>query len=272
MHLICKKFQIQIIECKDSTDSRVSPDQYKIVMKLTKVGKNNEHVLLEGNHELARQLEDTLCSPEDEMFSEPELVSEEKFEESDHESNDDNEMEDLGAYGNEVSLESPNEFNGANDSAADKADLEDFRSALLSNLRLVNGKFRLKNNISDGLKYFSRVKHWNNRSMKSNSLSSGDVVKAGDIEFRVDIRAAPRPISDKRREDIVSGKDIGSFEFPNWFHRENMEDRLSVIDGFGKFSTDAFFGIYDGHAGRSVADFVSCVFHSVIRFFNDLSC
>ncbi len=268
MQLICGDFQVSVVECKDSMDSSLNANQHKIVLKLFISGKSS-YAIIEANHELALQQEETLCSPEDEMFSEPEPTYEVKEDDiEENEAEDDQEMEDIAIYGNGSSLESPNDVNDVLESPSEKIALESFKNALLSNLCLVNGRFRLKNNPSDGLRYFSKVKQWNNRSMKSNSLASGDVIRVGEIEFRVDIRSIPRPISDKRREDILSSKDIGAFEYPNWTHRENMEDRHSVIDGFGKHSTDAFFGIYDGHAGRNVADFVSCIFHTVFYLFS----
>jgi hypothetical protein len=261
MQLLCDSFVIDVIECKDSS---LSTDQCKLTLKISKFGKKS-FVLLESNHELASQTQSSLCSPEDEMFSEPEALKEERKEsDAEEEDADDTEMQDLPeAASNNINsnlLDSPLE---KNNQTFEVFELEKFKKLLALHLCLVEGKFRLKNNPAEGLRYFTKVKNWDSRSAKSNPLSSGDIIKVGNIALRVDIRSYPRPISDKRREDILSGKDIGAFEYPNWNLRETMEDRHSVIDSFGKYPTDAFFGIYDGHAGRNVADFISCVFHTV---------
>lgn len=42
-----------------------------------------------------------------------------------------------------------------------------------------------------------------------------------------------------------------------------MEDASSLIDGFGGDGGTAFFGVYDGHGGRSVADFLRERLHEV---------
>jgi hypothetical protein len=42
-------------------------------------------------------------------------------------------------------------------------------------------------------------------------------------------------------------------------YRSTMEDASVVIDGYGGDAGTGYFGIYDGHGGRNVAEFLRCV-------------
>jgi serine/threonine protein phosphatase PrpC len=42
-----------------------------------------------------------------------------------------------------------------------------------------------------------------------------------------------------------------------------MEDDHIMIDEFARHSSQAFFGVYDGHGGREAVDFVLRSFHEV---------
>ena len=44
-------------------------------------------------------------------------------------------------------------------------------------------------------------------------------------------------------------------------YRSTMEDACSVVDGFGGDGGTGYFGIYDGHGGRNVAEFVRLHLH-----------
>ena len=44
-------------------------------------------------------------------------------------------------------------------------------------------------------------------------------------------------------------------------YRSTMEDACAVIDGFGGDGGTGFFGIYDGHGGRNVAEFIRLHLH-----------
>lgn len=44
-------------------------------------------------------------------------------------------------------------------------------------------------------------------------------------------------------------------------YRSTMEDAHSVVDGYGGDSQTGYFGIYDGHGGRNVAEFLRLHLH-----------
>eukprot|EP00743_Colponemidia_sp_Colp-15_P003265 GILK01003527.1.p1 GENE.GILK01003527.1~~GILK01003527.1.p1 ORF type:complete len:321 (-),score=20.28 GILK01003527.1:305-1156(-) len=45
--------------------------------------------------------------------------------------------------------------------------------------------------------------------------------------------------------------------------RPTMEDGHTIIDGFGSSSTQGFFALFDGHGGRTAADFACAKFHEI---------
>lgn len=51
---------------------------------------------------------------------------------------------------------------------------------------------------------------------------------------------------------------ISFAEAMNARYRSTMEDASVVIDGYGGDGGTGYFGIYDGHGGRNVAEFLRC--------------
>lgn len=47
--------------------------------------------------------------------------------------------------------------------------------------------------------------------------------------------------------------------------RSTMEDAHAVVDGFGGDAGSGFFGIYDGHGGRNVAEYLRLHLHNTVE-------
>jgi serine/threonine protein phosphatase PrpC len=264
--LLTGKYQIEVMECIDSKYPKYgSVQDGLLVLKMSLIGSSECQIVNLKAVEVSSKEQTSLFCPDDGDLSAPDLSDEAKSGDE-NEEDEDMETEDgnVPVAQSKPSFESDDNSTliGKSYSSSIDSDSEStIYKEICNHVRFVNGRFHLKNNPGLGLKFFSRVKKFTSRGKPSHHLSSGDIIRAGRIEFRVDIRAAPRPITDKKKEDIVSARDIGAYEMGNWLCREHMEDRHVAIDGFGKYPSDAFLGIYDGHAGRLVADFISCIFH-----------
>ncbi len=55
---------------------------------------------------------------------------------------------------------------------------------------------------------------------------------------------------------------------PNFPYRSSMEDRLTVVADFAGRRGSGYYAVFDGHAGRAVADFVAAVsfFYFLLNF------
>jgi serine/threonine protein phosphatase PrpC len=60
---------------------------------------------------------------------------------------------------------------------------------------------------------------------------------------------------------FTSVSTISFAEDMNPRYRSTMEDACAVIDGFGGDAGTGYFGIYDGHGGRNVAEFIRLHLH-----------
>jgi hypothetical protein len=81
-------------------------------------------------------------------------------------------------------------------------------------------------------------------------------------EFTVSIRSLPPPLSITSQG---SAYEIGTALEGNFAIQKEMQDRLVAIGNYGGHANQAFFGIYDGHQERTVADFAAAAFHHVRR-------
>ena len=97
---------------------------------------------------------------------------------------------------------------------------------------------------------------------QSSPLYNGDRIKVGMSEFNVSIRCIPPPLSITSQG---SSYEIGTALEGNFVIQKEMQDRLVAIGNFGGHQNQAFFGIYDGHQERTVADFAAAAFHHVRR-------
>lgn len=61
--------------------------------------------------------------------------------------------------------------------------------------------------------------------------------------------------------DYSAVKGVSFAESMNALHRNTMEDAHVAIDEFGFDKNSAFFGIYDGHGGRNVAEYLRLHLH-----------
>jgi len=65
----------------------------------------------------------------------------------------------------------------------------------------------------------------------------------------------------KNKPKITSVKNVGVSHDTNPQHRESMEDEYQFIDKFAGVHSQGFFGIYDGHGGTAVAEFIERTLH-----------
>eukprot|EP00475_Leptophrys_vorax_P004266 TRINITY_DN1254_c0_g1_i3.p1 TRINITY_DN1254_c0_g1~~TRINITY_DN1254_c0_g1_i3.p1 ORF type:complete len:614 (-),score=139.80 TRINITY_DN1254_c0_g1_i3:1365-3206(-) len=260
--LLTGNYVLDVVECIDSKHPSYSSVQDGLLkLKIHLLGSKDERVVVVRAVEVAPASQMSLCAPADGDLSLPDLSDEVKSANEDQD-DEDADMEDGQESVVKPSFESDDNSMAAQSYSSTESELDlSVFNKIMDHIHFVNGRFHVRNNPHEKLTFFSKVKRYTSRGKPSHHLSSGDVIRVGRVEFRVDIRSAPRPISDKKKEDIVCAKDMSSFELGNWLSREAMEDRHVAIDGFGKYPSDGFVGIYDGHAGRLVADFISCIFH-----------
>ena len=93
-------------------------------------------------------------------------------------------------------------------------------------------------------------------------LYNGDRIKVGLSEFSVCIRSIPPPLSLTAQG---SPYEIGTALEGNFGNQKEMQDRAVAIGNYGGHASQAFFGVYDGHQERTVADFAAAAFHHVSR-------
>lgn len=67
------------------------------------------------------------------------------------------------------------------------------------------------------------------------------------------------PVMKPSGSKFTSVATISFAEAMNAQYRSTMEDASVVIDGYGGDAGTGYFGIYDGHGGRNVAEFLRCV-------------
>jgi len=61
-----------------------------------------------------------------------------------------------------------------------------------------------------------------------------------------------------------SVKLVSYAEEMNSRYRHTMEDAHAVVDGFGGDKGTGFFGVYDGHGGRAIAEFLRTNLHDTV--------
>jgi serine/threonine protein phosphatase PrpC len=59
---------------------------------------------------------------------------------------------------------------------------------------------------------------------------------------------------------------VGFKSDQNFKHRRTMEDRHVILDAFGDVKSSGYFAVYDGHAGTSVAEYLSKNLHQVSTY------
>lgn len=74
-------------------------------------------------------------------------------------------------------------------------------------------------------------------------------------------RAAPQPSGSK----FTSVQTISYHESMNPRFRSTMEDACVVVDGFGGDPGTGYFGVYDGHGGRNVAEYLRLNLHNNVE-------
>ena len=117
-------------------------------------------------------------------------------------------------------------------------------------------------------------------------LCHGDTLRVGFTELLVSIRAIPpsksggfgagtagsssalTPTAASRGQSVAlpapavhSNYDVGACLEGNFAHAREMQDRVVVVEGFGGDAHNAFFGVFDGHQERTVADFAAAALH-----------
>lgn len=105
-----------------------------------------------------------------------------------------------------------------------------------------------------------KVSKWvfSGRVSRSQSLSSKDsLAKPNHTEIELQVSQPELLEMATKPETLHSAfKYVGQSSDPNAQFRRSMEDAHIVIDKFADDPNMAFFGVYDGHGGREVVDYV----------------
>lgn len=75
--------------------------------------------------------------------------------------------------------------------------------------------------------------------------------------------AEPEPAAQAPRDNESAGFQIGFAEDRNKRYRRSMEDAHCFFYNFGNVEGAGFFAIFDGHAGKSTAEYCGTNFHEV---------